>query len=185
MDQESWRFINTFAPWLSAIGTILAVITSLYLARRSRKIRLRISAGHRLLLLPGAEGEPLEYLVIEIVNIGSRIANINNIGWKLGFLRKQMFVQMIINDNLSSTIPIELKDGEKASYFFPFYDEIQWLDSFAKNLGHFPRIHARSLKVLAHTSIGQSFEAKIESGLRGELIKARRKQLASKTDKPN
>jgi len=32
VETETWKFINTFAPWFSAIGTILAVVTSLYSA---------------------------------------------------------------------------------------------------------------------------------------------------------
>jgi len=32
MNRETWQFINTFAPWFSALGTIFAVIISLRLA---------------------------------------------------------------------------------------------------------------------------------------------------------
>jgi hypothetical protein len=39
-DRETWTFVNSFAPWLSAIGTLAAVITSLYLATADRT-RLR------------------------------------------------------------------------------------------------------------------------------------------------
>lgn len=56
MDVEFWKFINTFAPWLSALGTIAAVVVSLYLARRDKSIRLEVSAGHRLLATPGVKG---------------------------------------------------------------------------------------------------------------------------------
>jgi len=31
MDTVMWELINTFAPWFSAIGTISAVVVSLYL----------------------------------------------------------------------------------------------------------------------------------------------------------
>jgi hypothetical protein len=47
MDQETWRFINTFAPWLSAIGTLTAVAVSLYLARRSDRQKLEVRVGLR------------------------------------------------------------------------------------------------------------------------------------------
>jgi hypothetical protein len=55
MDKEIWQVINTFAPWLSAIGTVSAVIASLYLATRDRRISLKISAGHKLLFQAGIQ----------------------------------------------------------------------------------------------------------------------------------
>lgn len=42
---EEWRFINSFAPWLSVIGTLLAVCASLYISYSTRKIALSISSG--------------------------------------------------------------------------------------------------------------------------------------------
>jgi hypothetical protein len=56
MDRETWRFINTFAPWLSAVGTLVAVAVSLYLARKSNRIELEVSAGLRKVAhLPGGK----------------------------------------------------------------------------------------------------------------------------------
>jgi multisubunit Na+/H+ antiporter MnhE subunit len=74
--RETWQFINSFSPWLSAVGTIIAVIVALYLARLDKRIRLRVSAGHRLVFSAGASipENPDEYLVINIVNSGYRTA---------------------------------------------------------------------------------------------------------------
>jgi hypothetical protein len=47
MDQDTWRFINTFAPWAAALGTFGAVLVSLYLARKSNWIELEVRAGIR------------------------------------------------------------------------------------------------------------------------------------------
>ena len=73
-NEETWKFINTFAPWLSAIGTLMAVAVSLYLARHDKRIRLEVNAGHRLLITEGQKGPHPEYLLIRIVNIGHREA---------------------------------------------------------------------------------------------------------------
>lgn len=48
---EEWKFINSFAPWLSAIGTLLAVSVSLYLSYSTRKIALNISSGIYIFLM--------------------------------------------------------------------------------------------------------------------------------------
>ena len=62
-DQETWLFINSFAPWISAFGTIAAVIVALYLSIREKRVRLRVSAGYRLLIIPGQKlNEKNEYL---------------------------------------------------------------------------------------------------------------------------
>jgi hypothetical protein len=39
-DRETWKFLNTFAGWVSAAATFTAVVTSLYLARRSDRVVL-------------------------------------------------------------------------------------------------------------------------------------------------
>src|SRR5688572_19989531 len=46
--RKTWEFINTFANWPSAIGTLAAVGVALYLAFRERRISLKLSAGHVL-----------------------------------------------------------------------------------------------------------------------------------------
>ena len=43
-DRETWLFINGFAPWLAALGTLLAVIVSLHLARRASRLDIRVFA---------------------------------------------------------------------------------------------------------------------------------------------
>jgi hypothetical protein len=176
-DKETWIFINTFSSWFSAIGTLAAVIISLYLARRERKIQLKVSAGHRLMLIPGRTEKPIEYLNIDIVNVGARVANITNIGWSIGFLRKRVAVQMTIQDGFSSKMPTQLDDGERASYYIPLYGEAQWLETFAKDfLGKHPRVWSRTIKIIVHTSVGKVFTSRIEKGLRDELVKSAKLQ---------
>ena len=48
-DRETWLFINSFAPWLAALGTVAAVIVALYLARRASRLDIRVfGQNHRL-----------------------------------------------------------------------------------------------------------------------------------------
>ena len=113
MDRATWQFINSFSSWLSAIGTVAAVIVALYLARRDKRIRLEVSAGIRLIVTQGIKGNPPEFLTIRVTNIGHREAQLTNIGWKIGFFRKKHAVQTTIRDGISSELPLRLKDGEK------------------------------------------------------------------------
>jgi hypothetical protein len=58
---------------------------SLYFARHDKRIRLEVNAGHRLIVTQGQKGPHPEYLMIRIVNIGHREAQITNIGWMEGW----------------------------------------------------------------------------------------------------
>jgi hypothetical protein len=51
---ETCHFVNSFAPWLAAFGTLAALITSLYLATKQTKAKLRVSAAHHLTAWTGA-----------------------------------------------------------------------------------------------------------------------------------
>jgi hypothetical protein len=169
IDKCTWEFINTFAPWFAAIGTLGAVIVSLYLARQDRRIKLKVSAGYRIIAIPGERGE--SYLVIYIVNAGHRDAQVTGIGWKVGFINKKYGQTIIINGPHSSPIPIRLKDGEEATYSIPLQGETRWSEDFIqKFLNPHPKFNLFFTKVQIFTSIGKVFESKIEKGLRNKLM---------------
>jgi len=171
-DTETWKFINTFAPWLSALGTFTAVFVALYLASRDRQIKLRVYAGVMVIATAGkppAENE--ECVLINAVNLGRREVTITNIGWSTGLFRKRFFVQMFPPHYLSSKMPIRLHDGEEASYYIPLEKTDNWASRFSqRHLLRYPRLTSRFIKVRVHTSIGKVFESRIEPSLRKELI---------------
>ena len=171
MDRATWEFINSFAPWLAALGMIGAVIVSLYLARRDKKIRFEVRAGIRLVPTPGERTIP-EYLLIQVTNIGYREAELRSVEWRIGLFKKQHVFQVTARDDgMSSDIPIRLRDGEMALYFIPI-GRTTFIDDFAKDfLMKHPKIRSRYINICAITSVGSEFEEKIEKNLRKELIK--------------
>jgi ABC-type Fe3+ transport system permease subunit len=58
VDWETWRFINTFADWLAALGTVGAVVVALYLARKGNRIELEVRAGLRKVAFVGVSRTP-------------------------------------------------------------------------------------------------------------------------------
>lgn len=177
IDKEFWRFVNSFAPWFSAFGTLSAVIVSLCLARRDKSVRLEVSAGYRMMVTQGVKELHPEYLVINIVNIGHREAQITKVGWKIGLFRPQYaFQTTMTGDGISSPIPVRLKDGEGAKFFIPLDGSLHWLEKFARDyLISFPSIKSRFVKICVSTSIGKTFEQRIEEGLRKLLVQTARK----------
>jgi hypothetical protein len=172
MTRETWQFINTFAPWFSAIGTLCAVIVSLYLARNRVKVRLRITAGHRV--LAGLETRTLpEYLLIAVINMGFRPARITGVGWKVGLFKRQYAVQVVDRGEFSSPLPVDLNDGQEARYLIPFECPADWLNQFSNDfVGQPVRLRVRTLKLQVSTSIGKTFERKVEKNLRKKIIEA-------------
>jgi len=180
MDIDTWKFINTFAPWLSAIGTLSAVIVSLYLSRSEKPIKLEVCAGHRLIIGQGQKGKLPEYLYISAINTGHRIATIISIGWKMGFIKKRHAMQVVEKDIFSSGVPVKVNDGEEAKWLIPLDIEDNWLSRFSRDflLPHH-RWNLYWVRLQIHTSVGKTFETRIEKSLKDKLIEECKKQLNS------
>lgn len=169
MDRATWEFINSFAPWIAAVGTLAAVIVSLYLARQDRRIRLDVYAGIRILTLPLIDGKFPEYLVFHIVNISRREAQVKGISWMCNF-HKVRVLHNPLKDGLSSELPIKLRDGEEANFFHPLKNS-SYLDDIAKAyLSRYPRLLSYFIKIEVSTSVGVDFKVRIEKNLRERLV---------------
>ena len=180
MELETWRFINTFAPWLSAIGTISAVVVSLYLAQSEKPVRLEVRAGHRIIIDPGRKDEPPEFLYIGAINTGHRVVTITNVGWKLGLFKKRHGMQIVQKDLYSSGVPVQIDDGEEAKWLIPLGRRDNWIERFSREfLQPRPRWNLFWLRLQIHTSVGKTFGARIESGLRKKLLEECRRQVRS------
>ncbi len=172
-----WKFINTFAPWFSAIGTIAAVIVSLYLARAEKPIKLEIRAGHRIVVGNDSTGKYPEFLYISVTNRGHRTATITNVGWRIDFIKKQHMIQLVQKNQFSSGLPVRIDDGEEAKWLVPLDSKDNWVERFSRDfLSSYPRLMLRSLKLQIDTSVGKTFEAAIEKGLKEKLLEECSKQ---------
>lgn len=136
MDEDSWRFINTFAPWAAAFATFTAVVVSLHLAHKGSRIELEIHAGVRnvgyvtgggpiVLLrvgveLKGAENAP-QLVCVTITNVGRRSATIHSIWLRpLPWRKRGMrLIPTMPAHSFSSDFPITLEDGKSATYSWP------------------------------------------------------------------
>jgi hypothetical protein len=115
-------------PWLSAIGSISAVVVALWMARRRRVGRPRLSIRHITRHLPAVR---TDYIRMQVVNTGEAPVTITGIGWRIGFpLHRKYFEQ--VPDVGSDALPIELRTGQQAVFFVPVVGEPQsWADALA------------------------------------------------------
>ncbi|RUR56359.1 hypothetical protein [Vreelandella populi] len=171
---------GSVADWVSGIGSLAAVVTALYLARASNKIRLRVHVGHRIVLAAGQQAEPPQFLQIGAVNIGSRFARITNVGYRVGVRRKQFAIQSIEANSMSSGMPADLSDGQEARWMIPLDLSDNWIERFARDflLPNW-KIRLWSARVQVHTSVGRVFEASFEPSIKKKLAAECARQVAA------
>ncbi len=170
---EQWAFINTFAPWVSAVGTLLAVIVSLYISYSTRKISLKIYSDIY-------EYETDEkYIGIYVVNTGYRTVFLNNtmcISFQVGLLKKTNIGigWKYIDNAKSSNFPCRLGENETACLFIKMNNEEgNWLENFKKELKEYSLF---SLRIIVYPNVGKPFKVKI-----GKNIESRLKSYKEKT----
>lgn len=91
MEETNLQLWNVIGTWVASIGTVSAVITSLWFSRQQNRIRLKISAGARMVFTPGSEHQPM-YCIINVVNIGDRPAKITGISWQFGRFKNKKYI---------------------------------------------------------------------------------------------
>lgn len=158
---EDWKFINTFAPWFSAIGTFLAVCVSLYISHSTRKISLSISSG---IFVFNEDGIDEEHLGINVTNIGYRTVFLNNavsISFQIGLFKKTNIGIgfKYIDASKSSSFPCKLGENETANLFIKInHDDVNWIKNFREEhlSGHSPS----SLRIVVYPNVGKPFKVK-------------------------
>jgi len=178
-DKQTWEFVNTFAPWLSAIGTIAAVGFSLWLARARSRVRLKMSVDARFIVEPTSEGykKSDDYIAFWITNIGETEATVTVIGWlgRAGF--KRQYAQQNLGEGpyAGPSLPHKLKFGEELRLLIKL--EEHWLDSMSDGmLGRIPWLTGRLLRAVVWTSIGQSFKVRPDHSLISRLLEHAKKR---------
>jgi hypothetical protein len=175
MDETTYRLLEIAGSWLAGIGSLLAVVVALHLARIEKAVRLAITAGHRLIITPGV-GQDAEVVEISVANVGSRPVVITNVQWKMGVVKRQYAVQVITGWDLDSLrIHGELKPGHRGAFYIVLdpNDPTNWIRRFAKNAPRrFGWLWARRLRIGISTAVGKTIWAPIERNLQEKLSEA-------------
>lgn len=170
MSNDEWEFINTFAPWVSAIGSFLAVITSLYFSSTNRKISLEVSAS----VYQFIENEILEdYVFIQITNTGYRTVMLRNFSWEFGFFKKKEIGIGVnnIDGSKSTSFPCKLEEGQMAQIAIKIHrDNSNYLEEFYDDfLKNHQRFIIKTLAVVVYPTIGKPFKSRVQKTLRDEF----------------
>ena len=114
--------VNSFASWLSAIGTILITGLALWLSVRDRRIHLK--SNLTLGLLPSITSDRIDraVFVLSFTNVGPRPVTVTNHCWVIPRQKGIVFFQPYLDPNtggLCSKLPLELTDGKEGHAFYP------------------------------------------------------------------
>jgi hypothetical protein len=158
---------GSVADWVSGIGSFAAATVALYVARSSRRIKLRGYAGHRVIIGRGQPG--IEVFSVSATNVSQRPTVVTKIGFTFGIWRwKRYGVITFQQDQISHGIPKSLGDGETADWIVPLGDDSQWLKDLASK---FPISWwaVFTWRVHVHTSNGGSNTFRPDKAIREKL----------------
>ena len=175
MDPITLQLWSVIGTWLAGVGTLGAVITSLWFAFNQNRIKLKVTAGHRIFITSASTEKP-DYCFIKVVNVGLRPAKISNVSWQVGKGKKKKQVLQTFGFPGFDDIPKTIQQGEEAVFMIPFLytsADKDWIVHFPKYIvgDDSPKL-IKSLKVCVYTSVGQSFKTKAEPGLIEKIEKS-------------
>ncbi|MEE1611120.1 hypothetical protein [Microvirga sp. CF3016] len=180
MNEATLRLLEVAGSWLSGVGTLLAVVVSLHLARQQTAIKLAVRAGLRIVVTPGEKETP-EFVAVRVVNLGQQPVIITSVGWRWGIFRKQYAFQTLHQIGLGQVPPIQLTTGQEANFFVPL--DRGWMKRMAGELDpNFPKLAAWMMRVQVSTSVGKIITRPLEPGLRKKLAETRAK-IPNESDK--
>lgn len=180
MEDYTLNLILAISSTITAIGTLSAVILSLYLARRDRNINIDISTNitRQIILAEEPIPDENEYLSFSVTNIGFRDATITNISWKMGLFDKKYFMQIFDFSNPYITrLPAKLEDGDQANLFVKV-DELRQNKDFLNEIysGPLKRIWFYFFKVMVSTSTGEEFSSRPNQRVRKMFLKLKKEE---------
>lgn len=170
LTMDAYQALSLVIDSLTAIGTVGAVVVSLYLARQDGRLRIRVRAGIRHVInVPGVD-HTTPYLSITATNLGRRQATVTGFAWRRGllpswspFLPRGYGIQLG-GTSLSTEFPSSLTDGGEARLLVPLPE---WLANEApKILPHNSWLESHFVRIQVMTSTGHTFTERIPKALR-------------------
>ena len=109
---QVWNAVGT---WLAGIATFVAVVVSLRLAGKAERVRMKVSAGVRLLIR--GDGTPAERQIeIGVTNLAERPVTVDSVGWAIGKGKHRQYCLQNVSGPDSSQYPVELAHGKRAGF---------------------------------------------------------------------
>ena len=165
---------DILAQWLSAIGTVGAVIVALYLARKDGKPDLILHSGIKKIVGPRwGPSDDRDYMHLSATNLGRNDVKITHLVWRIGFFRKERFLQIPSQTQVSAGLPYKMPHAEEMNIVHPF-DELDLPNSpIVKHIAKasYPALLTKTLEFGFHTSVGITFWARPDEKIVTRFLK--------------
>lgn len=132
----NWEAVGAIGQVVGAAATFGAVVVSLYLARRSRRPILKVSAAEWTRI---DEYETEQLMAFSVINIGERPVEIRSIGWRTGWLRWgpselrfRYAVQMFEPRHRTTQPPYNLTPGTEVSSYVGMANLLEHAERFGR-----------------------------------------------------
>ena len=159
-----FQFWTLIATWLAAIGTVSAVIVSLYVLISNRKISISITSD--IYQFEGGK----ECLIIKVTNTGLRSVVINNchcIYFQIGRFKSKKFIAIgtnYIDQRNSSSFPCQLTEGEVLNLVISLENEDgNWLQNFKSE--YLKGVPLSTLKVVVCPNVSKSIKTAVGNSI--------------------
>jgi hypothetical protein len=162
-----------------SLGSLFAVVVALWMARRRRVGKPKLSIRE---IIQNSRGGSSEHIRFRVVNVGEAPVTITDIGWRVGFpwRRKVYILTPFVRSGESITsdpIPIEIKTNQPAVLWL--FEPQSWWDFLAKQFhSGSAGLWVWSVRGWAETSDGRRISARLEKSLR--VVLAQRARLSRK-----
>ncbi len=126
MEQDQvifWTAFGAIGQAVGAIATAAAVIVALWVTMSERTVKIKISAGLRLII--SGDGSPaIDVIAIRLTNVGLRGVQVRSIAWRTGrfsvgpvWLKQQFAVQTNSTIPESNNPPFDLQPGQEKTMY--------------------------------------------------------------------
>lgn len=141
---------NTAGTWFAGIAGVAAVITSLYLATRTSRVRLK---AYATMMLAVGHGGPNERLVgVSVTNVGERPVTITGISWRVGRRKSMRYAAQMWTVHLSSHLPCELAHGHTGDFRLSLDEAPAWPQMFREKI--LKDDYLDTLRIVISSSVG-------------------------------
>lgn len=185
-----WQKIAALGQVAGAIATFGAVAVSLWVSIRSRRPRLKIRVGERLIIPGNPWDDNQNVLMFSIANVGDRTVHVNGVGWRTGwfrhgpsYVRRKQAVQMVGSIGLGVEPPFEVQPAAELSCYAAMENLINDSNQRIENpffTRDWPLVGRRGTTVWGwvSTAEGYTFHVKLEVDARRTLANA---EIVAKT----
>lgn len=196
MSEHALRLWDVAGTWISGLGSLGAVIVSLWLAQRAGRIRLAVKMDYARImahvsgqLADVPSGLPKEVVCVDGVNHGLLPVVVTSFGFVVGFPRRSFLFPLAAGIIDSTPLPASLSTGQRARYAMSLEGPKGWVPLMVEEVGkrRWPRLAIHTVRPWAGTTVGPKIIGRANPLLREKLLAAYRakgRTAPSKQGKP-